>query len=331
MRLIQNLSYPYDSLRHRVSSINSAMDASEFPCTWGTFFAVSLLCAMLPPGSQAAVRDISEAFRSIPLHDSQWPGVVVRTGEDCFDVDVCAMFGGRTCVGVYGTVADAAADIMRAHGLGPLIKWVDDHLFYRILRIHLVEFNRKRDAARKRILQAGGRRSSGGRLWYAGSTLPDDRVEEFVEDFAFALVDHSHSSPRSADCARFTYSFADIDAISKRLGLLWTLDKDQWWCTAPTFTGCVWDLIAWLVSLAPEKVAKYLEAIKTFRAQPTHTLRELQSLYGKLHYTTQVVPSGRPYLLHLERAMAAATDRPYVPRRACVLAWHDFPAMRALN
>ena len=47
-------------------------------------------------------------------------------------------------MGVYGTVADAAADIMRAHGLGPLVKWVDDYMFFRILGKYLADFNAKR-------------------------------------------------------------------------------------------------------------------------------------------------------------------------------------------
>lgn len=34
--------------------------------------------------------------------------------------------------GVYGLVADAGVDILRAAGLGPLTKWVDDHIFFRI-------------------------------------------------------------------------------------------------------------------------------------------------------------------------------------------------------
>ena len=99
----------------------------------------------------------------------------------------------------------------------------------------------------------------------------------------------------------------------------------------PLFMGFIWDLLRWLVSLAPAKREKYLAAIKVFRSQPTHTLRDLQSLYGKLHYTTMVVPTGRPYLLQLERAMAAAADRPYVPRRPCVLAWHDFPPAMSVD
>jgi hypothetical protein len=38
-------------------------------------------------------------------------------------------FGLGPSAGVYGACADAANDIMRAEGIGPIIKWVDDWVF----------------------------------------------------------------------------------------------------------------------------------------------------------------------------------------------------------
>uniref|UniRef100_A0A5K1JVG0 CHIP6 n=1 Tax=Ganoderma boninense TaxID=34458 RepID=A0A5K1JVG0_9APHY len=269
---------------------------------------------MLPPGSPGAIRDISEAFRFIPLHPSQWPGVVVRTGDDEFDVDVCAMFGGRSCVGIYGSVADAGADIMRAHGIGPLIKWVDDHLFLRVLREHIPELNRKRADASARIKAVGGQHHRGGRLWYAGGLLPDGQAEEFVEDFQFAVRDLSANSSRPPADTQYSYAFQDVDSVSQRLGPLWEQEKDQPFSTTPEFTGLTWDLVTWQVALAQKKRDKYLAVLAEFRMRPTHTLQQIQSLHGKLIYTALVVPAGRPYLVQLESAMAVAADRPHVPR-----------------
>ncbi len=96
--------------------MNAGIDSDLYPCTWGTFTAASLLFSQLPPGSQAAVRDVAEAYRSIPLHHSQWPGAVVRTSnDDEFCIDTCASFGGAANCGVFGRCADAACDILRAH------------------------------------------------------------------------------------------------------------------------------------------------------------------------------------------------------------------------
>ena len=54
-------------------SILSHTKSENFPCTWGTFTTVALLIARLPPGLQFSVRDVAEAYRTIPaIHYSGW-------------------------------------------------------------------------------------------------------------------------------------------------------------------------------------------------------------------------------------------------------------------
>jgi hypothetical protein len=73
---------------------------------------VALIIAHLPPGSQASVRDIAEAYRMIPAAPSQWSGLVIHLqAEDQFTVNVCNNFGLTSAGGVYGMVADAGVDI----------------------------------------------------------------------------------------------------------------------------------------------------------------------------------------------------------------------------
>jgi len=140
VQLVQNLSYPLHPT-DSISSINSAIDSDLYPCTWGTASTICLLIWFLPPGSQAAVRDVAEAYRMIPLHPSQWPGLVVKTGDDSFTIDCSFCFSFLASAGTYGEVADAGADIFRSQGIGPMSKWVDDHLFIRILQEHLKTYN----------------------------------------------------------------------------------------------------------------------------------------------------------------------------------------------
>jgi hypothetical protein len=90
-----------------------------------------LSVSRLPPGSEGACRDISEAYRRIPLHSTQWPAAVVRTSPTTFDLDFSVSFRAKPGGGVFGSVADAGADIYRSKGIGPLGKWVDDHVFLR--------------------------------------------------------------------------------------------------------------------------------------------------------------------------------------------------------
>lgn len=143
-RFIQNFSHPY-TRNDGVLSINSAIRSEEYPCTWGTFNTIALLIQQLPPGSEAATRDVKEAYRTVPLAPSQWPGMVVRLAdEDSYAIDTQNAFGLASGAGIYGYVADAGMEIMRAKGLGPISKWVDDHLFVRIRREHLPEYNSQR-------------------------------------------------------------------------------------------------------------------------------------------------------------------------------------------
>jgi len=132
-RLIQNLSSPHSPIES-ITSINSTIDSDQYPCTWGTFATICLLISRLPPGSQATVRDIKEAYRTIPIRPDQWPGIVVRLrGDDKFAIDTRDCFRLASGGGTYGLVGDAGAQIMRSRGIAPLSKWVDDHVFFRIL------------------------------------------------------------------------------------------------------------------------------------------------------------------------------------------------------
>jgi len=196
-RLIQNLSSPHSPL-HSITSINSSIDSDQYPCTWGTFSTICLLIRRLPPGSQAAVRDVKEAYRTIPIKPEQWPGLVVRLHEeDSFAIDTRDCFGLASGGGVYGLLGDAGAQIMRSHGIGPLSKWVDDHIFFRILCCHLKGYNLKRKQWAQDIGKNGGEIHDGGRLWFRGATMPNGQPEEFDEDLSFDIQDRSHASKRS--------------------------------------------------------------------------------------------------------------------------------------
>ena len=155
-RIVQNLSYPHTPTKN-VSSINHTIDSDLFPSTWGTFTTISLLIWQLLPGSQAAVRDVAAMYRSIPIIPSQWPGLVVHLKEsNLFAIDTNDCFGLSSGGGIYGEVGDAGADLFRAHGLGPVLKWVDNHIFFQIPTHHLPMYNNLCLLLHAQITQNGG-------------------------------------------------------------------------------------------------------------------------------------------------------------------------------
>ena len=312
-RAVHNFSHPHVPSSD-ATSINSHIDCNDFPCTWGTFSTVALLIARLPPGSQASIRDVAEAYRTVPVRPDQWPGLVIRLqADDQFAANTCNNFGLTSAGGVYGMLADAGADIFRGRGMGPLAKWVDDHIFFRILRSHLPSYNLRRAEWCREIQTSGGRRQEGSRLWYGGNSLPSGLAEEFDEDCSTSLRDLSHTSPRPPFDSDFAYADADIDELSSLLGIKWQSTKTIPFGDEVPYLGFRWNLRTQMVHLPEEKKAKYLVAIAEWKEKRTHNLLETQRLHGKLQHAALVIPAGRAYLTNMEAMLASFNNSPFLP------------------
>src|ERR1700683_3236874 len=78
--ILQNYSFPHKpTFAFPNPYINSHINSNDFPTIWGTLSLISLLIQWLPPQSQLALRDVTEAYHTIPLHHSQWPAAVALT------------------------------------------------------------------------------------------------------------------------------------------------------------------------------------------------------------------------------------------------------------
>ncbi len=107
------------------------MNSDDFPTAWGTFEDVAALVLSVPPGAQAAVFDISAAYRITPIHPEQQNTVCIGWKGQVY-VDRAVMFGLASSAGVFGAVADMLVAIYCAHGITHLIKWVDDFFVLRL-------------------------------------------------------------------------------------------------------------------------------------------------------------------------------------------------------
>ena len=258
---------------------------------------------------------MAEAYRTIPAHPDQWPGMVSRLqSEDKFMVNVCNNFGLALAGGVYGLVADAGADIFRGNGIGPLAKWVDDHIFFRIPHENVARYNVQRAEWRREIKAQGGRRQEGGRVWYGGKELPSSHPEEFDEDCTIPLQDLADASPQAAEDQLFAYANKDIDQISQRLGIHWEPSKTVPFGSEVPYLGFCWDLGNRVVHLRKEKKAKYLAVIAEWEQRKKHNLLEVQKLYGKLLHAAPVIPAERAHLTSLEAMLAICNNSPFIPR-----------------
>jgi hypothetical protein len=315
-RIVQNFSFPHSpNSSFPNPSVNSLIDANNFPTTWGKFSIIYLLISRLPPKSEVATRDVSEAYRTVPLHPSQWPAAVVRVSESQFCVDTCTAFGATPSAGAYGHIADAGTEIFRFHGMGPLDKWVDDHIFFRIRHEYLADYNNLRRSWHQALSETG-MKQAGSRLSFELESSVGGQIEEFNEDCHHPLKDLSRNSLRSSHDQLFTSSIQDIDAISAKLGIVWAIAKDQPFHSSTVYIGFVWDLERMVVSLSGPKADKYLAAIHKWRKRHVHTLQDVQELYGKLLHASSAAPQGRAYLTSLEEMLSTCSTKPFLPHRA---------------
>jgi len=110
---------------------------------------------------------------------------------------------------------------------------------------------------RQTIIDNGGQKHKGGRIWFTGKTWPDGCSEEWHEDMRFPI----RSFPQQNLDQKHTYNIEDINDISKFLGISWQTSKDILFASTTTFIGLEWDLENRMVSLLEKKILKYHNAI----------------------------------------------------------------------
>ncbi|KAE8268468.1 hypothetical protein A4X09_0g3873, partial [Tilletia walkeri] len=177
--------------------------------------------------------------------------------EDELYVDKALAFGVASSAGAWGIVGDALADVLRRTGMGPTIKWVDDYLLLRVRARDLPGINAQ----------------------------PAQRLCGSVPPPPFPSRDNE-----------WAYSLADVDAVCAPLGIPWSPEKEQAFSGTVFFVGVWSDIAAREISLASDRVAKYLAECRDWVDRARHTKAQAQQLLGRLQFAAHAVPAGRPYL-----------------------------------
>lgn len=319
--LVQNLSFPHSSTPS--PSINSLVNPDDFPSPYSIFPIVALVISTLPPGSQGAVHNVTEAYRTIPLHHSQWHALIVHLSKSQFTIDTLACFGFSLSGGIYGNIGSTGTDIMCCLSLSPILRWVDDHLFLRIPKSTLTAFNQLHTDTADHISSLSSYTTSSGCSWFAGAPLPCGTIEEYDEDFCFPLHDLSGSSLCPPPEASFCYNINNVDHISTDLGIPWESSKDVPFSDQSTFIRFTWNLTHHTVSLAKLKCLKYIDSIIDWNLHCTYTLHKVQKLHRKLIHMTCILPEGQPFLTNLEAMLSIFGDNPFLPRTPSHGMWDD--------
>ena len=223
-RLLHNLSFPYDatSVNYNISKDDSTVSYSNIKD------AISLIQAASPPAFMAKT-DISDAFRIIPIHPSDyhltgfyWKG---------YYYDKCLPMGCSSSCKIFELFSSALQWILKEKfGIVDVVKILDDFLFIE---------------------------------------------EEFHQ------------------CKNSLQTFI---TLCNELGVPLAPHKTEGPSTSIVFLGIGLDSQKMLAFLPPDKLERYSNEVKLCLSRNKMTLKELQSLCGKLQFSTSVIRSGKAFL-----------------------------------
>ncbi|KAE8182941.1 hypothetical protein CF335_g8475 [Tilletia laevis] len=256
---------------------------------------------MHPRTSQAYVRDVTSAFRQVPLHPSQWASTVVEW-KGQFYVDLFLAFGLGPACGAYGLFADAFADIVRAARIATTAHWVDDNVFLRVPTTELELLNKRRESIRKSIDPTP--RHKGGRTFWTSND-----GTEHTEDFAHPITRQPNAE------GGFHMGLEDIDKISRTLGWPWEPEKDAPWASIFRYAGINYNIATREVSLPESKRTKYLQTIADIREQAKdnqgrYQLPDIERLHGQCQWAENIHTQGKWHVKGLQDFIRATGDQP---------------------
>ncbi|KAK4692006.1 hypothetical protein P7C70_g9221, partial [Phenoliferia sp. Uapishka_3] len=111
-RIVENPAFPYEPMADGTCSINSELDASEFPCSWIKLSTCQDLFRDLPPHAVVIGTDMADGFHHIPLASHVRKHFCLSHRGLVFTRKV-AQFGVTTTPGVFGNTMDATSAILR--------------------------------------------------------------------------------------------------------------------------------------------------------------------------------------------------------------------------
>jgi hypothetical protein len=115
------------------------------------------------------------------------------------------------------------------------------------------------------------------------------RVAHWVDDYIFVWN-------ANEDCKT---QFAAALARCERLGVPIKASKTVWPCTSLVFAGFLFNTVDGTITVTKERRSHILSLLAEARDAKWLTTRQLQSLLGRLHFVSRVLPAGRGFVNRL--------------------------------
>jgi hypothetical protein len=204
---------------------------------------------------------------------------------------------------------DVAAEAVRRLGRGCFLVKLDVEAAYKQVAVrpedwHLLGFQWLDEYYYERVLPFGLRSSCRLWDWFAAALhfffekhLRIDVVVHYVDDFLFVVKVQAQAQEKLSWAL----------ALCRWLGIPMAAKKTEGPCTKLTFLGIELDTVEMRAALPAPKLAELQQLTLIWMKKETATIKELQSLIGKLMFAAKVVRPGRIYLnriiFHMKRQM----------------------------
>ncbi|KAE8181185.1 hypothetical protein CF328_g8920, partial [Tilletia controversa] len=174
----------------------------------------------------------------------------------------------------------------RARGFGPLGRWVDDILFFRVRVVSIASVNAQRADIHGSLDQQPFLRR--GAKWWVGA-----EGRRYDESYEYPLRAATNAGREDG----WHYGDDEIESLADELGL--PLHKPTPWSSTFSYAGYLFSIFDRRAGLPAVKVATYRADIDAWLSQSVHRLEDSQRLLGRLLHASPVVLDAPRHLTRL--------------------------------
>ena len=282
-RRIDNMSFP------RGDSVNDNILPQDFPVDYTTTSHLMQKLASTAPNTPMSCRDISDAYRQVLVHPSDWGLMTLVVGDHLY-VNLRLGMGTRSSCGIFDTLSHLTVwAILHTNWLSPQLSSMSTY-----------------DHPPTLIPQPSFPTSQDDPVTHCPLS-----IFNILDDSAF--FHDGGINPATKRMRTPEHAVADmiiVDSVYHQLGWQLKVSKSRTGVTDLVYLGIGWNTATNSCYVPEEKTSKYRTRVQQIMQQQQRTnLKILRSIIGQLTYTCSFVPQSRTRLFYLFKVLKAGERR----------------------
>ena len=286
-RRIDNMSFP------RGASVNDNILPEDFPVDYTTTSHMMQKIANVAPNTPMSCRDISDAYRQVLVHPSDWGLMTLVVGDQLY-VNLRLGMGTRSSCGLFDT-------------LSHLTMWAISHTNWLSPQLSLMtSYDLPPDVTPQPCPPT---------ICDSPQDDPSPHcplsILNILDDSAF--FHDGGTNPETMPVRTHEQAIADmvvVDSVYQQLGWQLKASKSQTGVTDLVYLGIGWNTETKSCYVPEAKASKYRTRVQMIMHQHNRTnLKILRSIIGQLTYTCAFVPQSRTRLFYLFQVLKAGERR----------------------